>query len=549
VILIAIDTLRADRLSCYGHETNPPTSPAIDALAEDGIRFARVLASSNWTTPSFATVFTGLPASHHGVVHRASAIGPQHTTLAEHFQKNGWITHAIAYKTYLYNMGFEQGFDRWFNVPRIHVRARDNLAKAIAWLKQHHRKRFFLFLHFNDPHQPFNQERPFDRLYNRADALARYGLRLPIIIGPHRGVIGCDSCRENGKTKPEFKKLASRLYDGEVAYLDDRLGVFLQQLKSHGVYEDSLIVLFSDHGEVIYEFGEFYGHGSHRLDDEVMWVPLIIKPPAGAGIGKNQVVTSQVRLADLYPTLLELAGIPLQSAPEGSLSMMNLVRNPGAGRDRMAASENVKHHVLSLRHRDWMYALTYKPGKPIQEKLFRKRPYPTHGKDIRKNHPDMLRRFRLRALDFFLTHRPGKYLLVMGDDQTRNIRLRLEASKPLKGFRSFFGLSRTRQLRKSRFEVAGKTDSPILLFARLPERAKGTLELKLFDKRHPEDAIDTRLSLQELTDYVPGSIELIRKEKGISVHLFGNRHGKRKKFRRKTNPDTVEALRSLGYVE
>ncbi len=109
VLLIGIDTLRADRLSSYGYLRN--TSTHIDALAADGVRFERAVSNSNWTAPSFASLLTGLTPSQHLVIHRASAIAPEIATLAEYFRNAGWLTRGIAYKAYLYNMGFEQGFD------------------------------------------------------------------------------------------------------------------------------------------------------------------------------------------------------------------------------------------------------------------------------------------------------------------------------------------------------------------------------------------------------------------------------------------------------
>ncbi|MBI3179731.1 MAG: sulfatase, partial [Deltaproteobacteria bacterium] len=235
VVVIAVDTLRADRLSAYGYGRR--TSPQIEALAAQGTLFHNAFSASNWTSPAFASIFTGFMPSKHQVIHRARAIPSEMTTLAEYFRRAGWTTHAIVYKAYLYNMGFEQGFDTWFNVPRYDVRADDNLAKAMAWLDQYGHSRFFLFLHFNDPHQPFNQPPPFDRVYNTADDLARQGVSLPIVIEPGGGVRGCGACTAGGVPKPGFEKLAHALYDGAVAYVDDRIGKFLSALKERALYD------------------------------------------------------------------------------------------------------------------------------------------------------------------------------------------------------------------------------------------------------------------------------------------------------------------------
>ncbi|MFT5284473.1 MAG: hypothetical protein ACI8TQ_000630 [Planctomycetota bacterium] len=161
IIMIAVDTLRADRLSSYGYERS--TSPRIDELAEDGVRFENAISNTTWTCPSFASIFTGLTPSRHGVWTAApfKRLPTRFETLAERFRSHGWTTHAIAYKAPLYGSGYDQGFDVSYIVPQEVVVADENLDKAIEWLASNAHRRSFLFLHFNDPHQPFCQPEPF----------------------------------------------------------------------------------------------------------------------------------------------------------------------------------------------------------------------------------------------------------------------------------------------------------------------------------------------------------------------------------------------------
>lgn len=550
IVFIAIDTLRADRLSCYGyHREEKPTSPNIDALARDGVLFFRTMAQSNWTTPSFASMFTGLPPSRHRVVHRVSSIAPGQNTLAEIFRRGGWATQGIAYKTYLYNMGFEQGFDSWFNVPRIHIRADDNLKKALDWLEDNHDRRFFLFLHFNDPHQPFNQPPPYDRTYNRPADLARFGLRLPIIIGPHKGIPGCRKCMPDGMPAPGFRRLASDLYDGEVAYLDDRVGRFLQALKSRGLYRDAVILFVSDHGEIIFEQGSFFGHGSHHLCDELIRVPMVLKPPEDSGLPRGRVVEAQVRVYDLMPTLLELAGMSAEDLDIEAQSLLPLLNSKDEAGDRVAVSENVKHHVLSLRHGKWMYRLDYRPRRPVREKLFHSRRRPTRSGNVAESRIEVLRRFRMLAMEFFLRNRSGRHLVVTGDGTMRHYRIRLRFDETLRGLRPVFGLPEKTRKNQKEFLFSGRTDSPVILFTRLPARAEGALQIQVASRGAKPVLVTKKVDCARAQDYTDGRLSGLVDRENIGVYLFDGPPRTPRRQRKKINAQRIEALRSLGYVE
>jgi len=333
VFLIAVDTLRADRLSCYGYEHE--TSPHLDALTDDGIRFEHVASNANWTCPSFASIFTGVVPSRHGVLSfgHETPLPSGFETLAERFRSRGWSTHSIAFKTALYGGGFDRGFDVSFNVPRMNVEAQDNLDEALTWLESHAGRRSFLFLHFNDPHQPFTQPAPFDRRYGPAPR--EYGIpRQPDVRSRNE----------------EHRDVWRAMYDGEVAYVDDRIGAFLAELRERGLYDDAVIAFVSDHGEQLWEHGGF-GHSQDMLHDEVVRVPLIVKPPRGA-FPAGTVVETQVRGFDVMPTILELAGLPVEPGLDAE-SLVPLFDATDAP-DRLAVTESSTFGI-AVRSRKWKY--------------------------------------------------------------------------------------------------------------------------------------------------------------------------------------------------
>lgn len=403
VILIAIDTLRADRLSCYGWKER--TSPHIDALAADGVRFEHALCNANWTCPSFASIFTGVVPARHGVWASAPImpLPPHLPTIAQCFRAAGFATQAIVYKSVLYGGGYERGFDVSLNVPRTTVRADDNLTEAMEWLESSDGRRNFLFLHFDDPHQPFNQPAPFDRAFG-ADPRA-CGVSLPADFG--------------NEFIPEgrLRELARVLYDGEVAYVDDRIGAFLAALKERGRYDDAVIALVADHGEALWEHGVF-GHGRSKIHDEVVRVPLIVKAPRGRG-ESGRVVATQVRGFDVMPTLLELAGIA-QPPDLDAVSLMPLIDAPDTDApDRLAVVETSRDAV-ALRTRKSKYILRYgkRPAAFAADTLYDLERDPGETTDVAARAPETVAAMRAQVIEYFLLHKPGRYVVAVGGDVT-----------------------------------------------------------------------------------------------------------------------------------
>lgn len=277
VLLITVDTLRADRLGCYG--ARRVRTPAMDALAADGVRFANALAQVPITLPSHAVILTGTYPMYNGVRDFTSpGLPPNVGLLAEAFQRHGYATAAfvsafVLDSTWGLRRGFEtydDHFDpRQFetrNPGNIERRADATMDRLLAWLRPRAsnpaaQQPFFVWLHLYDPHSDYNPPEPYHTQY------------------------------------------AGRLYDGEVAYVDSQLARLFSSLRTSGIYDRALIVLLSDHGESLGEHGEDE-HGFF-VYNSTLRVPLIFKLPRGQG-SMARVIQPSVGTIDVAPTLLEL---------------------------------------------------------------------------------------------------------------------------------------------------------------------------------------------------------------------------------------------------
>jgi arylsulfatase A-like enzyme len=312
VLLVTVDTLRADRLSCYGYPR--PTSPHIDALAARGTRFANAYSSAPWTLPSYGSLFTGLfPGEHRaGVVTECDALfgqdqdAPAKTTtellradvptLAERFAAAGFATAMFHANYYLSRAsGIERGFQRYVHYGS---NARNGVDRVLKWIDEQGTSPWFGVAHLMDPHFPYAPPAPFDREFAGVDVaqLANWPLNLAELRA--------------ARPEPEIAKLSSDLYDGEIAFTDQEIGRLLDTLAEKGVLANTIVVLHSDHGEEFWEHGSCdHGHSQHQ---ELLRVPLVIAWPDHVPAGR--VVVERVRALDVFATLLELAGI---AVPEG----------------------------------------------------------------------------------------------------------------------------------------------------------------------------------------------------------------------------------------
>jgi arylsulfatase A-like enzyme len=297
VILIVVDTLRADHLSCYGYDKN--TSPTIDELSEHAILFRNAISTAPWTTPSVASMFTSQYPTALGIEEEPVVLSNELLTLAEIFRGNnyrtaGVISHVLVSRV----LGFAQGFDSYDEENakgHDHVSSPSIAKKAISYVEKHKNDRFFLFLHWFDPHHSFIMHEDYDyypdyegRLYSGQVVEEQRE------IAPNMSV---DDIR-----------YIRALYDSEINFTDEHIGILLDKLKELGLYDNTVVVLTADHGEEFLERGDYWIGHSKRLYQEMIHVPLIIKL---AGDHKPQIVEEYTGLIDLMPTIVDRAGLSI----------------------------------------------------------------------------------------------------------------------------------------------------------------------------------------------------------------------------------------------
>jgi arylsulfatase A-like enzyme len=316
VILVIIDTFPAGHCSCYGYERS--TTPSLDRLAGDGVRFSHAIAPSPWTLPSLASILTGtLPSRHQAGLHldpwtqddrKLARMRPGMVTLADLFREDGYQTVGFFNNPFAHGeFGLDQGFDLYDYAGGDNLSIREAaqvVNEAAAWIEQNGDKPFFMALHFFDPHLAFNPPLSYAAPY-----ISGYQGELkppfnPDIAAVRKGLISYTD---------EDKRFILGLYDGELASTDAELGRFMSFLKSKELYESALVIVTSDHGEEFWEHGGFeHGHSLHR---EVLEVPLVIKFPGSDFAGKS--VEEYVSLMDILPTVAEHMGWPLPFSLDG----------------------------------------------------------------------------------------------------------------------------------------------------------------------------------------------------------------------------------------
>jgi arylsulfatase A-like enzyme/Tfp pilus assembly protein PilF len=274
LVVITIDTLRADHLGCYGYKLIK--TPRIDALAADGILVEKAFSPLPLTLPAHASLFTGTYPLFHGVRDFTGfTLGKDRTTLATMLKSAGYRTGAVISSAVLEaRWGINQGFDFYFdNFPPVVAQNWQSVAErrgdevvreTVRWLDRNGKGPFFLWTHLYDPHDPYTPPSPYDRQY------------------------------------------ASRPYDGEIAYSDENVGRVIDALKKRGLYDNSLVILLGDHGESLGEHGE-KTHGLFIYDATVR-IPLIFKLP-GATAARGRRIAGPLRIIDVLPTSLQALGL------------------------------------------------------------------------------------------------------------------------------------------------------------------------------------------------------------------------------------------------
>ncbi len=333
VLLFVIDTLRADHLSCYGYFRN--TSPNIDQLADEGVLFQDHFAAGVPTGPGFTSIITGMYPINHGFyltpwnIPNSYQMDDNILVLAEILWESGYVTAAfdnlVNFRSRMKQ--FVRGYEYYINVTRSanylhhHIWADLVNQKLLPWIEEHRKDRFFLFVHYWDPHTPYNQPREYQGIFKHKrgdlsdlevrEAKAGYeyvpGWGKTDLIVEGREV-------DWGMRIPgeEYaKELSIDMYDGEIAYVDNRLGQVIEKLKEKDLYDETLIIVTSDHGENLGQHG-IWGHGG--VYEPVIYVPLIMVCPGY--LPKKKRVEGFAQQVDISTSIFEIADVPVDSVME-----------------------------------------------------------------------------------------------------------------------------------------------------------------------------------------------------------------------------------------
>jgi arylsulfatase A-like enzyme len=339
VLVLLIDTLRGDHLSCYGY--GKPTSPAMDQFASEGAVFLNTYTQASWTKPATASLMTGLYPSTHQTMTMGSGLAESFRILPEVYQEKGYRT-AIFTSNNLVSplFGFDQGVDFFYygkaqmvrelmfgNVVRTLLRSNQDRKRMVEdwfwslesslrfrervdydpsaeslnsrfleWLDEGPDRPYFAYIHYIEPHFPYTPPPPFDTLFTSIEP--------GTYVQPTQNF----GFQPFDRMEPVERDLLEKVlgeYDGEIAYLDHVLGNFFRELERRGVLDRTIVLLTADHGEEFFDHS-MWGHG-HSLFNEVVKIPLIMRFPAMIPAGTK--VTSVAALVDVMPTLLELSGI------------------------------------------------------------------------------------------------------------------------------------------------------------------------------------------------------------------------------------------------
>lgn len=320
LIVLMVDTLRADHLGCYGYARE--TSPRIDAFAAESARFENAATPKPKTSPAIASLFTGLWPETHGIHSTSTVLPDEHFTLAEVLEEAGFQTFAVAANVNISKrFGFDQGFQDFRRVRKSggdsnnpKERAGKNASRVrdqlVDWLDHREDGRFFAYVHFIDPHSPYSPPKEFASRFRGDELDGQLG-----VTDVQVGVDDYDEVIHEAVYLPAIGRdldgYVAR-YDAEISYTDKIIGEILDDLERRGLLESTTIVFTADHGESMTEHQTWFNHGEHPYEEQVH-IPLIVHGP-GVPSGTR---SDQVSLVGLMPTLLDLVGVDSPSAIEG----------------------------------------------------------------------------------------------------------------------------------------------------------------------------------------------------------------------------------------
>jgi len=336
VVVYLVDTLRADHTGPYGYAR--ATTPRLADFARDGVVFENAVAHSSWTRPSVASFLTSQLPAEHGAVFVRGRLDAKNETLAEMLDAAGFATAAAVGNTVVSapRTGFEQGFHAFVDTRPV---AKDTVDAALRLLDATRGRPTFLYVHTMDPHIPYQPPEPWLSMFDPK---------------PTGDAPGRDPRRDKDPERNREAFVAR--YDGEIAYGDAEFGRFVAELKARGLYDRSLIVFLSDHGEEFLDHGD-WGHGV-SLYEELVRIPLVVKFPRNRHAGRR--VGGLVQGVDVLPTVLEEMGRPLPATIRGR-PLAAALAGPGVARPAILEVSHRGHVIHGVRGESEKYLRRFSP--------------------------------------------------------------------------------------------------------------------------------------------------------------------------------------------
>ena len=392
VVLVSFDAVRADHVGCYGYDR--PTTPNLDKLAAESYRFERTVAASSWTVPSTMSIFTGLWPAVHQVLNKYTVAGPQTMvptrlnpaipTIPEHLGRKGYELAAFTGDAGAKgSFGFDRGFDVYLD-DRKFGGFDYSVPAAQQWLREHSEDRFFMFLHGYDAHGQYDPPDGYRQVFAKDYAGTMKGGRVEQGELREQGLRNKFEGDGRGEAYLEISEedfeFHAALYDEKIQDADARFAEFLTTLEELGLRDKTILVVTSDHGE---EFGDhgYLDHGP-TLYDELVRVPFVLHLPGEPG----GVISQQVRILDILPTVADLLGIELPFVLHG-VSLLPLLAGQQLALPAFAETDyrlfTHKRALIDAEAR-YKFVLTLESGR---RELYDLREDPAELRDIVEEQP------------------------------------------------------------------------------------------------------------------------------------------------------------------
>jgi arylsulfatase len=414
VVLITLDTTRPDHLGCYGYKRN--TTPHIDQFAEEAVVVSRGVSVIPLTTPSHATIMTGLHPQTHQIYRNSNSVHDNFTMLAEILNRYGYSTGGfVSVKLLNARLGFAQGFDYYSDIPEhpqgkdsqnedrkkgirqllfkplLQRRGDETVDAGLAWLEKTKNQRFFAWIHLYDPHLSYMPPTEYGYRFNPQYEEYLKGIRKPSFIqSAYEDQVRYDGDSEQLTAKEGFQILfdvfginspeSSRVhslspgqvedfiaaYDGEIAFVDEQVKRVIDFLKSNGLYSNTIVIIMGDHGEILHEKEDYFGHHKY-LYEGAMRIPIIMKFP---GI-THQTIDERITNMDVLPTLLDAIGIEV-SIPLDGISYWPVISSYSTvqGPEQLFYGTHTGERRASVTHREQNLSPSMRKARSFSEHIF-----------------------------------------------------------------------------------------------------------------------------------------------------------------------------------